>query len=112
MSAFYWHVVTGHVGLIQKAVRFHKRGQSTEEGELGTSSEGAVIVPVRLAHLLLHRSVTGGASTDLVGALKEAFGKKKEFVHVDLDVELTKLGLKQFVPLDLWPPSMAVFNFA
>ena len=46
--------------------------------------------------------VTGVAPTDLVGALKEAFGKKKEFVPVDLDTELAKLGLKQFVPLELW----------
>ena len=59
--------------------------------------------------LFSYQSVIGGASTDLVGALKEAFGKPKEFVHVDLDAELTKLGLKKFVPLDLWPPSMAVY---
>ena len=60
--------------------------------------------------LFSYHSVIGGASTDLVGALKEAFGTKpKEFVHVDLDAELTKLGLKKFVPLDLWPPSMAVY---
>ena len=55
-------------------------------------------------------SETGGMQAEFVGALKEALAKpkEKEFVHVDLDAELTKLGFKSLFPLDLWPPSMAV----
>ena len=51
----------------------------------------------------------GTSRAELVGALKEVMGSKtREFVHVDLDVELDKLGLKAAFPLDLCPPSMAV----
>ena len=51
----------------------------------------------------------GTSQAEFVGALTKVMGSKtREFVHVDLDVELDKLSLKAAFPLDLWPPSMAV----
>ena len=82
MLAIAVQLITGHTGLILKAARLYKKGQPKEEGELATCNEG-------------------GTQAEFVGALKEVFGKPKEFVHVDLDVELSKLGLKNLFPLDL-----------
>ena len=89
--------------MILKAARLYKKGQPKEEGELATCNEGASIVVYICALAIVLPS--GGTQAEFVGALKEVFGKPKEFVHVDLDVELSKLGLKNLFPLDLWPPS-------
>ena len=106
MLAIAVQLITGHTGLILKAARLYKKGQPKEEGELATCNEGASIVVYICALAIVLPS--GGTQAEFVGALKEVFGKPKEFVHVDLDVELSKLGLKNVFPLDLWPPSMAV----
>ena len=93
-----------------KAARWHKRRQTCEEGELRVAAENSGVEHFSsCVSLSCARLSKGTSQAELVGALKEAMGTKtKEFVHVDLDKELDKLGLKAAFPLDLWPPSMAV----